>query len=59
MLLKSGSMSKLVIKGLELKLWSSSANVRESTIVYSLGPSNGIKLVKSWKAGCDNFSDFS
>ena len=52
-------MSKLVIKGLELKLWSSSANVRESTIVYSLGPSNGTKLVKSWKAGCDNFSDFS
>ena len=36
MLVKSDSISKLVITGLESKLWSSSASVKESLIVYSL-----------------------
>ena len=36
MLVKSDSVSKLVITSLESKLGSSSANVKESLIVYSL-----------------------
>ena len=36
MLVKSGSISKLTMISFESKLWSSSANAKESLIVYSL-----------------------
>ena len=45
-LVKSDSVSKLAITSFESKLWSSSVNVKESLIVYSLvvrGSSNGTK----------------
>ena len=54
MLVKSDSISKLAITSLESKLWSSSANVKESLIVYLLvvmGSSIGIKNFLSFYVG--------
>ena len=54
MLVKSDSVSKLVITSLESKLWGSSANVKESLIVYSLvvwGSSVGTKNFASLYVG--------
>ena len=49
MLVKSNPLSELTITGLEAKLWSSSANLKESLIVYSL-------VVRGSSIGTKNFS---
>ena len=49
MLVKSDSISKLAITSLESKLWSSSENVKESLIVYSV-------VVRSSSTGTKNFA---
>ena len=49
MLVKSGSISKPDITSLESKPWSSSANVKESLIVYSL-------VVRGSSIGTKNFA---
>ena len=49
MLVKSDSISKLAITSLESKLWSSSTNVKESLIVYSL-------VVRDSSTGTKNFA---
>ena len=52
MLVKSDSISRLAITSLEWKLWSYSANVKESLTVYSL-------VVKDSSTGTKNFKDSS
>ena len=48
MLVKSNSISKLAITSLESKLWSSSTDVKESLIVYTL-------VVSGSRIGTKNF----
>ena len=49
MLVMSDSISKLAIISFESKLWSSSANVKDSLIVYSL-------VVRGFSIGTNNFA---